>query len=87
MSWNAVWSHPHRHGPEQRTAMVPGGLQHRVVLKGVLQRKDYIFTKWALETNDIGNTPGKKGLLSTEGGVQEADKGAAAGFFDSIYQY
>ncbi|PUU77225.1 hypothetical protein B9Z19DRAFT_1086620 [Tuber borchii] len=44
-----------------RTATVPEDLQHRAVLKGVLQTKDYIFTKWALVTNDIGNTPGKKG--------------------------
>ncbi|PUU77233.1 hypothetical protein B9Z19DRAFT_1086631 [Tuber borchii] len=87
MSGNAVWSYPHRCDPEQRTAMVPGDLQHRTVLKGVLQRKDYIFTKWALVTNDIGNTPGKKGLLSTEGGVQDANKGAAAHFCGSIYQY
>ena len=55
------------------------------MLKGVLQRKDYIFTKSPLITNDIGNTPGKKGLLSAEGGVQDAEEGAATGFFGSVY--
>ena len=73
------------HNPEQRTAAVSGNLQHRAVLKGVLQRKDYIFTKSPLITNDIGNTPGKKGLLSAEGGVQDAEEGATAGFFGSVY--
>ena len=62
-----------------------GDLQHRAMLKGVVQRKDYIFTKPPPVTNDIGNIPGKKGLLFAEGGVQDAEEGAVAGFFGSIY--
>ena len=65
--------------------MVSGNLQDRAVLKGVLRTKDYILTKSPLVTNDMGNTPGKKGLLSAEGGVQDTEEGAAAGFFGSIY--
>ena len=41
--------------------MVSGNLQDRAVLKGVLRTKDYILTKSPLVTNDMGNTPGKKG--------------------------
>ena len=47
--------------------------------------KDYIFTKSPLVTNDIDNIPGKKGLLSAEGGVRDAEEGVVTGFFDSIY--
>ena len=55
------------------------------LLKGVLQTQDYIFTKLPLITNDIGNIPGKKGLLFAEGRVRDAEDGPAAGFFGSIY--
>ena len=51
----------------------------------MLQTKDYVFAKSPLVTNDIGNTPGKNGLLSAECGVQDTEEGVAAGFFGSIY--
>ena len=54
------------------------------MLKGVLQTKDYIFTKPLLVTNDVGNIPGK-GLLFAEGGVQDTEEGVVSGFFSSIY--
>ena len=55
------------------------------MLKGVLQTKDNILAKLPRVMNDFGNILGEKGLPFAEGGVQDAEEGAVAGFFGSIY--
>ena len=77
--------------PSTRTIPNKGLLRYlgisniELVLKGVLQTKDYILAKLLRVTNDFGNILGKKGLPFAEGGVQDAEEGAVAGFFGSIY--
>lgn len=44
------------------------------VLKEVLHRKRYSFTKSLLVTNGVGNTSEKKGLLFVEGEEPEVDR-------------